>query len=116
MISGYHPTHTECGKKQQKLNDWDQRKLLLVGHVMRYCDDCRRPWLLTISEEEKATLFGVDADRADITSPEIVSLVPALKSIDPTIRNTTKDWNAVLKKKSPGRSPYTSRGIIPKQG
>jgi hypothetical protein len=106
MISDFYPIHNECGKKrkkQQKLNDRDRRKLLFVGHIMRYCNDCRKPWLLTISEEESTTLFGVDVDSADTTNLEMVSL-----AIDPTNRNTTPGGNAVFKERSPGQSPYTS--------
>jgi hypothetical protein len=104
MISDYYPTHTECGKKQQKINDWERRNLLFVGHIMRYCIDCRKPWLLTISEEEKAALFGVDSGSADTSSPEI-----------PAILNTMQDVNAVMKK-SPGRlSSASFRPIASKQ-
>jgi hypothetical protein len=55
----FYPTHAECGKRNPKINDRDRSKLLFVGHIIRYCDHCRKSWLFTIGEEEKATLFGV---------------------------------------------------------
>jgi hypothetical protein len=52
----YCPVHAECGKQHRKLSHWERKKLLLQGHLPRYCDSCQRTWLLAISEEEKVAL------------------------------------------------------------
>jgi hypothetical protein len=55
----YCPIHRECGTMLRNLSDRERRKLLREGHIMRYCDSCRRPWLLTVSEEEKVALARI---------------------------------------------------------
>jgi|HubBroStandDraft_6_1064221.scaffolds.fasta_scaffold2511363_1 hypothetical protein len=53
----YYPVHDECGKQQRKLTDRERRKLLMMGHIVRYCDECQKIWLVAIGEEEKAALY-----------------------------------------------------------